>query len=290
MNCLIKKLPAFAVSIFLALLTQNIYAQKTNIVMPEKGLCAHRGCMDTHPENTLPAFQEAVRLGAHMIEFDIQLTKDSVMVLMHDDAVDRTTNGTGKVSDLTFAQIRKLDAGIKKSSEFEGTQIPTFEETLAMMPENVWLNCHLKGDEAVGKAAAALVQKSGRMHQAFLTCSEKASKAASQQVPGILICNGENSYRKNTVKYAEETIKMKAGFIQLLRMEKGEDRSAIMAKLKVNRVKINYFYAESASELAGLFDQGVDFVLVNEVGKFLGETTRIGIPAWHPEFRNQKVP
>lgn len=56
--------------------------------MPEKGICAHRGAMDTHPENTLSAFREAVRLGAHMIEFDVRMTKDKALVILHDALVD----------------------------------------------------------------------------------------------------------------------------------------------------------------------------------------------------------
>jgi len=274
--------------LFVALLSVNsAYAQQSKTVMPERGLCAHRGAMDTHPENTLPALQEAARLGAQMIEFDIQLSKDSVMVIMHDDNVDRTTNGTGNVAELSYKYLRSLDAGIKKSAEYKGTVIPTFEEVLAVMPQNVWLNCHLKGDEAVGKAAAAMLEKSGRLHQAFLTCSEKASKAAKAQVPGILICNGENSYRRNTEKYVAETIKMKAGFIQLLRPEAGEDRTASMKALKDNQVKINFFYAEKPQELAGLYDQGVDFILVNNVGELLPETEKLGIKAWKPVYKKQ---
>ena len=268
-----------------ALFSTCLHAQHSGIVMPQKGLCAHRGCMDTHPENTLPALQEAAKLGAQMIEFDIQLTKDSVMILMHDDSVDRTTNGTGNVSNLTYKYIRSLDAGVKKSAKFKGTNIPTFEEVLAVMPQNVWLNCHLKGDEAVGKAAAAMLEKSGRLHQAFLTCSEKASTAAKKQVPGILICNGENSYRRNTTKYVAETIRMKAEFIQLLRPEAGEDRKAAMESLKNNQIKINFFYAETAAELAGLFNQGVDFVLVNNVGVLLPESEKLGIKTWKPVYK-----
>ena len=268
-----------------ALFSTYLHAQHSDIVMPQKGLCAHRGCMDTHPENTLPALQEAAKLGAQMIEFDIQLTKDSVMILMHDDSVDRTTNGTGNVSNITYKYIRSLDAGVKKSAKFKGTNIPTFEEVLAVMPQNVWLNCHLKGDEAVGKAAAAMLEKSGRLHQAFLTCSEKASTAAKKQVPGILICNGENSYRRNTTKYVAETIRMKAEFIQLLRPEAGEDRKAAMESLKNNQIKINFFYAEAAAELAGLFNQGVDFVLVNNVGALLPESEKLGIKTWKPVYK-----
>jgi len=276
----------FATCLILSIILMNqAFAQKPKIKMPQRGLCAHRGSMDTHPENTLPALVEAARLGAQMIEFDIQLTKDSVMVLMHDETVDRTTNGKGNVSDLTYKDIRSLDAGFKKSEKFKGTQVPTFEEALAVLPENVWLNCHLKGDRAVGRAAAALLEKFGRLHQAFLTCSEKASVAAREKVPSILICNGENSYRRNTPKYVAETIRLKAEFIQLLRPEVNEDRKPLIASLKANKIKINFFYAETAQELVDLFNQGIDFVLVNNVGELLPETGKIGIETWKPVYK-----
>jgi len=68
--------------------------------LPQRGICAHRGANNTHPENTIAAFKEAIRLGAHMIEFDVQMSKDSVLVIMHDKTVDRTTNGHGLISDV----------------------------------------------------------------------------------------------------------------------------------------------------------------------------------------------
>jgi glycerophosphoryl diester phosphodiesterase len=280
-----NKIAIWAVlSLGAALVANVVQAQKSKIKMPERGLCAHRGCMDTHPENTLPAFAEAVRLGAQMIEFDIQLTKDSAMVIMHDDAVDRTTNGNGQVSELTFSQIRALDAGMKKAEKFKGTRVPTFEETLATMPNNVWLNCHLKGDKAVGAKAAAMLAKSGRLHQAFLTCSEKAAKAARQTVPGILICNGDNSYRKNTPKYVQATIDNDANFIQLLRNDSGENRTALMKSLKDNHIKINYFYAKSPDELRALYTEGVDFVLVNDMADFLSAAKAAGVEPVVPTY------
>lgn len=268
----------------LSLFSTLVSAQEADVEMPRKGLCAHRGCMETHPENTVPALREAVRLGAQMIEFDLLLTQDSVLVLMHDETVDRTTNGQGRVADLTLAEIRTLDAGMKKSPVFAGTPIPTFEEALAVMPRNVWLNCHLKGDKAVGRAAALVLKKVGRMHQAFLTCNEKATQAARQAVPGILICNGENRYRKNTALYANETIRMKAPFIQLLRTEPGKERKEVLNKLKRNGVAVNYFYAQNPDELAQLFAEGVDFVLVNDLEQFLPEAERLGIAALKPQF------
>lgn len=285
MNYKIVNKWVFGLWILSMVFTTQAIAQKPKIKMPQRGLCAHRGSMDTHPENTIPAIVEAARLGAQMIEFDIQLTKDSMMVIMHDETVDRTTNGKGNVSDLTYNYIRSLDAGIKTAEKFKGTLVPTFEEVLAVLPENIWLNCHLKGDEAVGRAAADLIRKSGRLHQAFLTCSEKAAIGAKRQVPEILICNGENSYRRNTPKYVAETIGMKAEFIQLLRPESGEDRKLLIAALKANNVKINYFYAETAQELTTLFDQGVDFVLVNNLGELLPETEKLGIETWKPVYQ-----
>ncbi len=257
-------------------------AQSVAIIMPERGLCAHRGCPDTHPENTLPGFQQAITLGAQMIEFDIQVTKDSALVIMHDETVDRTTNGKGKVSDLALAEIRRLDAGIKKDQSFAGTPVPTFEETLAMMPRNVWLNCHLKGGTYAGKAAAELVAKSGRLHQAFLTCGEAAAEAARRVKPDIQICNGESRYRKDTPQYVAATIRLKAGFIQLLR--DGDNRSDLLAALRKNHVKVNYYYAKSPGELPQLLDSGIDFVLVNNLLDFIPEAKKLGIQPIQPVF------
>jgi glycerophosphoryl diester phosphodiesterase len=80
---------AYALLIIASLSGYICMAQTASAPLPKRGLCAHRGAMETHPENTIPAFQEAIRLGVHMIEFDIQLTKDSALVIMHDGTVDR---------------------------------------------------------------------------------------------------------------------------------------------------------------------------------------------------------
>lgn len=81
--------------------------------MPARGICAHRGASDTHPENTIAAFREAIRLGAQMIEFDVALTKDGKLVLMHDRTIDRTTDGSGRVEEWLLADLKKLDADRK---------------------------------------------------------------------------------------------------------------------------------------------------------------------------------
>jgi glycerophosphoryl diester phosphodiesterase len=91
---------------------------------------AHRGASGHAPENTLAAFRRAISLGATFIETDLQLTRDTRFVAIHDDTVDRTTNGHGKVHDLTLNELRRLDAGSWFGSEFGGERIPTLEEIL----------------------------------------------------------------------------------------------------------------------------------------------------------------
>jgi glycerophosphoryl diester phosphodiesterase len=91
---------------------------------------AHRGASGHAPENTLAAFRRAVSMGATFIETDLQLSRDARFVAIHDDTVNRTTNGQGKVHDLTLADLRKLDAGSWFGSEYAGERIPTLEELL----------------------------------------------------------------------------------------------------------------------------------------------------------------
>ena len=86
-------------------------------------IIAHRGGLAYEPENTLAAFRNAINQGVDRLEFDVQMTKDGALVVIHDETVDRTTDGTGAVRDMTLEQIRSLDAG-------HGERIPTFQEVL----------------------------------------------------------------------------------------------------------------------------------------------------------------
>jgi glycerophosphoryl diester phosphodiesterase len=87
---------------------------------------AHRGASSTRPENTIPSFEEAIRLGAGMVEFDVRLSRDRVPVVMHDPAVDRTTDGRGLVHELGVDELASLNAG----TEAAPTPVPTLAEVL----------------------------------------------------------------------------------------------------------------------------------------------------------------
>lgn len=95
-------------------------------------IIAHRGASDEAPENTLAAFERADRLDAD-IEFDVQLSADGVPVVIHDETLDRTTSGRGRVSEHTLRELRALDAGGWFSPRFRGERIPTLLETLTSL-------------------------------------------------------------------------------------------------------------------------------------------------------------
>lgn len=106
---------------------------------------AHRGSAGTHPENTMAAYIEAERVGAEGLEIDVHFTKDNRLAVIHDDTVDRTTNGSGRVRDHTLAELQKLDAGSWFSSEFHQEKILSLEEVLEWIQKNnMILNIELK--------------------------------------------------------------------------------------------------------------------------------------------------
>jgi len=260
--------------------------EKSGIELPERGLCAHRGAMETHPENTIPAFRAAVEAGAHMIEFDVWLTNDNQMVVIHDSSVDRTTNGEGKVSELTFEEIRKLDAGSWKAPKFEGVQIPTPEEVLNEMPLNVWLNIHIKGEGELPVMIARLVEKQGRLHQAFLACGSEAARLAKEAVPGIKICNMDR--QESVEEYVAATISAGADFIQLLKKSEYTDFAGSVNQLKENGIKVNYFGTDSPEELKMLFGAGVEFPLVNNIVQTMQVARELGFEPVKPVFNSKK--
>ena len=91
----------------------------------------HRGYGDA-PENTLPAYIKSWEMGFRYVECDVSFTADNIPVLLHDDTINRTSNGTGAIKDLTFNEVRQLDFGSWKSEEYAGTKIPSFDEFIKL--------------------------------------------------------------------------------------------------------------------------------------------------------------
>ncbi len=136
---------------------------------------AHRGASGTHPENTLPAFERAVALGAHMIELDVQLTADGHPVVLHDWTLDRTTSGRGAVRRRTLAEIAGLDAGRWFSPAFAGTRVPTLEQVLAAVPIAVNVELKASGDDGLERRVLDVVERAGARGRVVFSSFDAAS-------------------------------------------------------------------------------------------------------------------
>lgn len=107
-------------------------------------ILGHRGAMGLAPENTLPSFRKAIEASADGVEFDVQLSADGVPVVIHDEKVDRTTDGRGKVNELSVRELEKLDAGRFFSDKFVETRLPLLKEVLEVIQGMDIINLELK--------------------------------------------------------------------------------------------------------------------------------------------------
>ena len=160
-----------------------------NQSLPFPHLCAHRGLSRACPENTLPAFAAAMAVGAHEIEFDLWASRDGVPVVCHDATVDRTTDGTGRIAERTWAEIGALDAGIRAGEAWRGVRMPRLEQVLALVEGRVGLNIHIKEtgpDDALLKRVCDLLVEQALVEIAYLALgSEAALQAAIAYAPEI---------------------------------------------------------------------------------------------------------
>jgi len=153
-------------------------------------VAGHRGFKSAYPENTLLSFQEALKLGVDMLEFDLRFSKDRVVVVIHDDTLDRTTNGTGKVSDRRLAEIMQLDAGGRFGKPFEGLKIPTLEELCELLRPypDVLLNVEIKpaaDAKDVADAAIATLREYGFLPRSVFTSFDADVVAHIHDVYGL---------------------------------------------------------------------------------------------------------
>lgn len=164
---------------------ERLQTDPTQIVV-----AAHRGLKCHYPENTLLAFQKALETDVDMLEFDLRLSKDGVVVVIHDETVDRTTNGTGKVSDFTLAELQQLDAGGWFGKVFEGLKIPTFEELCEVIKPypDILLNVEVKSSpdaKQVTDQAVTMLKEYGFLPRCVFTCFDAEIIAYMHDVHGL---------------------------------------------------------------------------------------------------------
>ena len=160
---------------------------------------AHRGASAHAPENTLAAFEVALAQGADAIELDVKLSADGQVVVVHDPTVDRTTDGKGKVKDLTLAQLKTLDVGSSFSPQMAGEKIPTLGEVFEAVGKRTFLNVELTNYTTRGDALVETVCMLVKKHQMqkrvlfssfFASNLSKASSYLPEVSRGLLAMDG----------------------------------------------------------------------------------------------------
>ncbi|HTQ58750.1 MAG TPA: glycerophosphodiester phosphodiesterase family protein [Candidatus Solibacter sp.] len=153
-------------------------------------IIGHRGASGHAPENTLAAFKKAVALGATFVETDLQLSRDARFVAIHDDSLDRTTNGQGKVHDQTLAALRRLDAGSWFGSEYAGERIPTLEEILEFTKKNdvvFYLELKPSGSWGGEHALIGALRESGEVARVMVISFDPAILAGLRDIEPTLM-------------------------------------------------------------------------------------------------------
>ena len=141
---------------------------------PEFMVIAHRGASSYAPENTLAAFDLAVQMGVHHLELDVHCSSDEHVVVLHDDTIDRTTNGSGPVAQHTLAMLQELDAGVWFGRQFAGERIPTLAGVLARYKGRAHLHTEIKGHQAsLVRRTADLIRQHSMQDQVTITSFQK---------------------------------------------------------------------------------------------------------------------
>lgn len=162
-------------------------------------IIGHRGARSSAPENTLVSIRQAHKEGASWVEFDVKLTADGHAVLIHDETLDRTTNGRGALARTTLADLKTLDAGGKFGAQFAGERVPTLEEALALMAGlAMGFNLEIKPcqgrERETAEVAVRVVREYWPRHlpvpifSSFRAESLRAARAAGEEFPrGYLV-------------------------------------------------------------------------------------------------------
>lgn len=227
--------------------------------------CAHRGCNDFAPENTLPAFALAVALGAEEIELDIRVSADGEYIIIHDDSVEKTSNGKGLISQMRLSTIKGLDAGSWFSEELKGLKYSTFAEILEVFAGKVIINIHVKSsgtdaiDPSVLRGILDTIDRYNCRGQVYIAARNDIIEALQGMNEDITLCllAGVFSTSLDQINYA---IEHKIPKVQLAKT----DISGELLRLG-KEAGIIYTYAtiDSQRNAQSLLNMGVDVILTN---------------------------
>lgn len=230
---------------------------------------AHRGASAYYPENTLAAFEAAIELGADMVEFDVQLSRDREVVVFHDEKISRCTSGRGRISDYALTEVKKLDAGSWFGNKFKGATIPTLHETLAICKDKIAVNIEIKTEAVTDKTVGGIeekclkiVEQSGmRDHVIFSSFDPRAIKhlreIESHAATAVLF--EKKHYGK---KLPSEIVTLLGA--DCFNCSHKELNKKWLEDLEVNGVSVNVYTVDAEKKIRRLLKAGVEGIFSNK--------------------------
>ncbi len=246
----LKAILLFSVSFMFFLCQAKQTSMKKDIVV-----IGHRGACGYAPENTLASFKKAIELGVHAVELDVFKTKDNKLVVIHDQVLNRTTNGSGLVFEKTLQELKKLNAG-------NGETIPTLEEVLDCIDRRIKINIELKGQQVTALVAACIkkyVEEKKWSYDNFIVSSfnhyavQKFTSLCPEVNVGALIDGPPLNYPNFALQLSADYIIMNATFVNDESVQKAHE----------NGLKIFVFTVNCQDAIERMFRLGVDGIISN---------------------------
>ena len=247
-------------------------------------IIAHRGASAEAPENTLASFRRALALGVERIELDVRLTRDGVPVVIHDEALTRTTDGEGKVDDRPLAEIRRFSAGAWFGARFTGERVPTLEEVYRLVAGRAEMNVEIKGAEngscEIGLAALRVALASGALdHSIFSSFEPKALEACRTKAhdarlallvqPGDLVLTGEDPEEALQAAVVGRVAPWRGLHLEAVNLHRSLACAPLVRVLHAQRWEVNVFTVDDPEEAKALAAREVDGLFTNDPARLM---------------------
>jgi len=224
---------------------------------------AHRGFSGRYPENTMLAFQKALEAGVDGIEFDVHFSKDGELVIIHDELLDRTTDGTGFVQDYTLEELKKLDASAEFAGVYGKNQIPTLEEYFRLIEgKDVLTNIEIKSGviwyPGIEEKVLETVDRFGRRKDTIISSFNHFSILRMKELAPDMVCGFlEESRIIGPAAYCAEH---KVECWHPLCYDMTED---VVKELRERDIRINAWTVNRREDMEDMLRKGIDGVITN---------------------------
>ena len=235
--------------------------------LPRPTIFAHRGASAYAPENTLVAFELAVLQKADAIELDVKLTSDDQVVVIHDQTVDRTTNGTGRVKELPLAALHELDAGSYCDATYEGESIPTLSQVFEAVGKKIFINIELTNysspSDSLPEKVAELTKVHGMADNVlFSSFHPQVLRRVHRLLPTVPI--GFLTHPGLSRVLARTWFVRSLVNYQALHPEVRDASQELINKLHQDGYRVHVYTVNQVEEMKRLFSYGVDGIFTDD--------------------------